>query len=82
MRGLGMSSESTTGPWLLFGFVALGVAAVGTLLYFKYKMTSAIIKKHGVGSALAFEAGTTGLGMLADATRARRNGRRRPRRRG
>jgi hypothetical protein len=42
------------------------LAVVGAAIYYKYKLTSEIIAKHGVGKALAYEAGTTAIGVLGE----------------
>jgi hypothetical protein len=63
--------------------IVLGsLGLIGLLLYWRFKTTAIIAKKHGVGKALAFEGGMAAIGALNRlADRPRRNPRRRRRRR-
>lgn len=70
-------AERTLPAWALVGIVGAVCAVVGVAIYYKYKLTSEIARKHGIGKALAFEAGTEAIGVLG--SRMRRNGRDPPR---
>jgi hypothetical protein len=63
-------------PVVIVGFLGI----LGAAVYLRYKLLSEITAKHGVGSALAFEAGSAGIGMLTSAFTARRNPSRKTRR--
>ena len=80
--GAAESTPHTLPSWVAPVAIVSLVGLVGVAMYYKFKTTQSIIESHGVGSALAFEAGETGLEMIARSA-ARKNGRRsRSRRRG